>query len=93
MIAWPQNDDFYMVAPLTPQSFYTHRKSSSGHMTSFPRRDRPRAEYGTVLRITYGYEVPPDWPVNEDRGEWKSMGVSNFLLSTSRLLHFRLRRS
>ena len=42
------------------------------------------AAYGTVLRLTNGFQISPDWPWNEDRGEWKSMGVSNFLLSALR---------
>ena len=74
-----------MVAPLNPSSFYTSRErlSRSKRVTSYSRR-RAIAAYGTVLRLTNGFQISPDWPWNEDRGEWKSMGVSHFLLRALR---------
>nr|VWO99700.1 Uncharacterized protein [Ganoderma boninense] len=39
-------------------------------------------QYGFVLRIQSDITVAPDWPDNKRaKGEWRSMGVSNWLLS------------
>ncbi|TFK86284.1 hypothetical protein K466DRAFT_493131 [Polyporus arcularius HHB13444] len=38
-------------------------------------------QYGLVLRIQNDMTVSPDWPNERAKGEWRSMGVSNFLLS------------
>ncbi len=74
-----QNDDFYMTSPLTPVTFYTHRMSPPSLLaltTDFA------AEYGFVLRIQSDITVAPDWPDNKRaKGEWRSMGASNWLLS------------
>ena len=42
-----------------------------------------RTEYGLVLRMQQDMSVSPDWPDKKAKGEWRSMGVSNFLLSAS----------
>ena len=48
-----------------------------------PRQLTGRTEYGLVLRMQQDMSVSPDWPDKKAKGEWRSMGVSNFLLSAS----------
>ncbi|TBU22887.1 hypothetical protein BD311DRAFT_675085 [Dichomitus squalens] len=38
-------------------------------------------EYGLVFRIQGDLTVSPDWPNAKTKGEWRSMGASNWLLS------------
>ncbi|KAH9916760.1 uncharacterized protein BXZ73DRAFT_53589 [Epithele typhae] len=47
--------------------------------------------YGTVMRIQADMTVGPDWPQTE-RGEWKTMGVTNWLLSACLCERFGRRR-
>ncbi|KAI0718280.1 hypothetical protein C8T65DRAFT_737499 [Cerioporus squamosus] len=38
-------------------------------------------QYGVVLRMQQDMTVSPDWPDDRAKGEWRSMGISNYLLS------------
>ncbi|EJF56867.1 hypothetical protein DICSQDRAFT_112435 [Dichomitus squalens LYAD-421 SS1] len=38
-------------------------------------------QYGLVLRLQGDMTVSPDWPSTKRKSEWRSMGVSNWLLS------------
>ncbi|RPD56204.1 hypothetical protein L226DRAFT_535831 [Lentinus tigrinus ALCF2SS1-7] len=38
-------------------------------------------QYGLVLRMQQDMTVAPEWPDEKTKGEWRSMGVSNYLLS------------
>ncbi|KAI0788222.1 hypothetical protein C8Q74DRAFT_1196372 [Fomes fomentarius] len=38
-------------------------------------------QYGLVFRIQKDMGVGPDWPHEDAKGEWRTMGVSNWLLS------------
>ncbi len=42
------------------------------------------AAYGIVMRLQEGLQVGPDRPGRGVEGEWRSMGESNWLLSTFR---------
>ncbi|KAI1789382.1 hypothetical protein LXA43DRAFT_893004 [Ganoderma leucocontextum] len=52
------------------------------HSVSSVYMVRSPLEYGFVLRIQNDITVSPDWPDNKRaKGEWRSMGMSNWLLS------------
>ena len=78
-----------MVAPLTPASFYTHRACFCPNRSCDIIADPTLpplflfADYGTVLRMQSDLWVSPDKAAPSTVGEWKSMGMSNWLLSAS----------
>ena len=79
-----------MIRKVTPYTFYTQRESLPHHLSTLPHTHpltHDRAEYGLVLRMQSGFLINPDWPDSKTsaRGEWRSMGVSNWLLSASRI--------
>lgn len=75
-----QNDDFYMTSPLSPVTFYTHGMSPISVLELIS--NLTTIEYGFVLRIQSDIKVSPDWPdTKRAKGEWRSMGASNWLLS------------
>lgn len=74
-----QNDDFYLSNPLTPRSFHTSGKVSQ---KSRQLRSHLCIVYGLVLRLDLGLLFGPEKPPpEEEHGEWRSNGESNFLLS------------
>ena len=56
-------------------------------VTPDPDTSPSQPEFGTVLRIQSSLTVSPDLPGPNTVGEWRSMGMSNYLLSTYPPLH------